>query len=73
MALNFHELYVLLEFWGGEEDREERGEVTLVLLKAGMSHVFFALVIVRKLGKTKKKRKKINRKSLFAHTVGIQP
>lgn len=71
MALNFHELYVLLEFWGGGEDGEEKGEVTLVLLKAGVSHEFFALVIVRKLGKTKEKRKKINRKSFFAHTVGI--
>lgn len=61
MALNFHELYVLLEIWRGEE----RGEVTSTLLKARVRARVFALVIGRELGGKKKKRKKNNRKSLF--------
>lgn len=46
--------------------REERDEVTLVLLKAGMHTCFFALVMVRELGKTKAKRKKSTEKA-FSH------
>lgn len=47
MALNFHELYVLLEIWGGGK---ERGEVTSTLLEAGACISVFALVIGRELG-----------------------
>lgn len=64
MALNFHELYVLLEFWGGGEDREERGEVTLVLLKAGMSCVF-CFSDSEETGKNQRKKKKNQQKRLF--------
>lgn len=67
MALNFHELYVLLEFWGRVGvGREERGEVTLVLSKAGMhTHVFCFSVTERTGKKQNKKLKKNQQKKPF--------
>lgn len=52
MALNFHELYVLLEFWGGGGQGGE-GRSNPRSLKGRDAHVFFDLVIVRERGKPK--------------------
>lgn len=56
-----------LNFGGGS--REERDEVTLVLLKAGMLTCVFCFSDSEGTGKKKKNQQK----KLFSHTGEIQP